>query len=261
MLRWLGSLPGFVLFALFGAFGIALTWAFDKVMRRYVSADTRERANATASVTLQVTATIYAILIAFVIVDAYDQIRATQSQVSDKAASLSIIAENSRVFPDPAGADVRAASLGYARAVIETGFPRLERSGDASPRTDRRFEALFNTVQQVNASTDAERAAYASTVNALDAIVRTREGLIDSARATVSGTLLALLVVIGVTVMALATVLDTRHRQSHLFILSALALVIWLTLALVVSMTNPFTGPMAVTDAPVREFVEARAAR
>ncbi|MCJ7672155.1 MAG: hypothetical protein MUP67_08920 [Acidimicrobiia bacterium] len=72
---------------------------------------------------------------------------------------------------------------------------------------------------------------------------------------------MALLVVIGMTVMAIATVLDTRHRRSHLFILSALALVIWLTLALVVSMTYPFTGPIAVTDSPVREFVEARAAR
>lgn len=261
MLRWLGSLPDFALFALFGAFGIALTWVFDKVMRRRVSAETRERTNATASVTLQVTATIYAILIAFVIVDAYEQIRATQAQISEKAANLSIVAENTRAFPEPAGDAIRAASLRYAEAFLSTGLPRLERSGDASPRTSRRFEALLSTVQRVNTSTDAQRAAYASMVNALDAIVRTREGLINSARATVSGTLLALLVVIGATVMAVATALDTGHRQSHLFILSALALVIWLTLALVVSMTNPFAGPMAVTDAPVREFVEARAAR
>jgi hypothetical protein len=261
VLHWLGSLPAVVLFALFGVIGITLTLAFDALRRRYVTPETRERANSTASVTLQVTATIYAILIAFVIVDAYTQIRATQSQISNKAASLSIIAENSRALPEPAAADVRAAAIRYARAVLGTGFPQLERTGRASVTTDQRLEELFRSVQRVEPVTEAQRAAYSATVDALDGIVRTREGLIDSAKATVPGALLGLLVVIGMTVMAVATVLDTRHRRSHLFILSALALVIWLTLALVVSMTYPFSGPMAVTDAPVREFVQVRAAR
>jgi NADH:ubiquinone oxidoreductase subunit 6 (subunit J) len=250
-----------VLFAMFGAIGIALTFLLDTVMRRYVKPETRERANSTASVTLQVTATIYAILIAFVIVDAYNQIRATQGQISDKAASLSIIFENSRAFPDAVGGDLRDASLRYARAVVETGFPRLEHSGNASIVTDQRLEELFHSVQQVEPASEAERAAYASTVDALDSIVHTRDELITSAKTTIPGTLLGLLFVIGMTVMAVATVLDTRHRRSHLFILSALALVIWLTLALVVSMTYPFSGPIAVTDAPLREFVEVRAAR
>ena len=261
MLRWLASLPALALFALFVAFGIALTWAFDKVMRRFVTPETRERANSTASVTLQVTATIYAILIAFVIVDAYGQIRTTQSQISDKAANLSVIAESSRAFPDPVGPQIRAGAIRYGRSVIDTGFPRLKRSGDASPVSDARLEALFRSVQAVEPASQAERTAYDSIVNALDGIVQTRENLINSSKATVPGVLLGLLVVIGMTVMAIATVLDTRHRRSHLFILSALALVIWLTLALVVSMTYPFTGPIAVTDAPMREFVGARAAR
>lgn len=66
---------------------------------------------------------------------------------------------------------------------------------------------------------------------------------------------------IGATVMAVATLLDTRHPRSHLFILSALALVVWLTLALVVSIDYPFSGTIRVTDTPLREFVEFRAAR
>ena len=70
-----------------------------------------------------------------------------------------------------------------------------------------------------------------------------------------------MLVVIGVTVMSVATLLDTQHRSSHLFMLSALALVIWLTLALVVSMDYPFGGIIRVTDGPIREFIQFRAAR
>ncbi|MCJ7437162.1 MAG: DUF4239 domain-containing protein [Acidimicrobiia bacterium] len=261
MLHWLGSLPAVVLFSLFGTIGIALTFALDTVTRRYVKPETRERANSTASVTLQVTATIYAILIAFVIVDAYNQIRATQDQVSDNAANLSVIVENSRAFPDTVGEDLRDASIRYARAVVETGFPRLDQSASASIVSDERLEHLFRSVQRIEPTSEAERAAYTSTVDALDGIVHTREAIINSAKATIPAALLLLLFVIGMTVMAVATVLDTRHRRSHLFILSALALVIWLTLALVVSMTYPFSGPIAVSDAPLREFVEVRGAR
>jgi hypothetical protein len=61
--------------------------------------------------------------------------------------------------------------------------------------------------------------------------------------------------------MAVAALLDTLHRGSHLFILSALALVIWLTIALVVSLDYPFSGLIRVTDRPIREFVLFRAAR
>jgi hypothetical protein len=261
VIRWLGSLPAIALFPLFAAFGIAITYLFDVVMRRYVAPETRQRASATASVTLQVTATIYAILIAFVIVDAYTQLRDTQSQVSAKASNLAVVFENSRDLPDPAGEDVRTRALDYARAVVDRGIPRLVDHSTPDPHTDQALERLFRAVQRVEPGDPSQRAAYDATVGALDGIVETRAQLLDSARPTIPATLLALLFVIGITVMAVATLLDTQHRGSHLFILSALALVIWLTLALVVSLDYPFSGIIRVTDTPLREFIQFRAAR
>jgi hypothetical protein len=261
VIRWLGTLPDGVVFVLFGAIAIALTFLFDMVMRRFVTPETRQRASATASVTLQVTATIYAILIAFVIVDAYSQIGASQAQVSAKAASLAVVYENSRGVADPGGAAVRTASLDYARAVINRGIPKLAESSDPDRLTDRELEQLFRTVQKLEPATVSSRAAYDSMVRGLDELVATRAKLLDAARPTIPGPLLALLVVIGLVVMAVATFLDTQHRGSHLFILSALALVIWMTIALVISLDYPFSGLIRVTDAPVREFIDFRAAR
>ena len=116
---------------------------FDVLVRRFVSPETRERASQTASVTLQVTATIYAILIAFVIVDAYGQLRDTQEQISQKASSLAIVYENSRDLPDPAGTAIRSATLDYARAVVARGIPRLEETDEPDLPTDRALEKLF----------------------------------------------------------------------------------------------------------------------
>ena len=64
-------------------------------------------------------------------------------------------------------------------------------------------------------------------------------------------TLFWLLVVIGLTVMAVADACSTPDIAAPTcFMLSALALVIWLTLALVVSIDYPFSGIIRVTDAP-----------
>ena len=133
MIRWLGQLPAEVLFPVFVLAGIGLTYVFDLLMRRFVKPETRQRATATAAVTLQVTATIYAILIAFVIVDEYTQLRDTQSQISDKASSLSIMYESSRALPEPAGNKVRVATLDYARSVVTSGLPAARTCGRARP--------------------------------------------------------------------------------------------------------------------------------
>ena len=261
MTHWLASLPAYVLFPAFAIIGIGLTLAFDVLVRRWVQPETRSRASPTASVTLQVTATIYAILIAFVIIDAYNQVQSTQREISSKASNLAIVYENSRAFESESGTDVRAAAMAYAKAVVARGIPRLEDSGAPDRETDARLEALFRAVQAVEPKNQSDQAAYDATVRSLDGIVGTRAELLDSARSTVPDTLLILLFIIGLIVMGVATLLDTQHRSSHLVILSALALVIWLTLALVVSLDYSFEGVIRVSDQPIREFVEFRAAR
>ena len=261
MIHWLASLPAYVIFPAFAIIGVGLTLAFDVLVRRWVKPETRSRASPTASVTLQVTATIYAILIAFVIVDAYNDVQTTQREISSKASSLAILYENSRAFEPGDGAEVRDAARAYAKAVIARGIPRLEDAGTPDRRTDERLEELFRIVQSMHPKDQADQAAYDASVRALDNIVGTRAELLDSARATVPDTLLVLLFIIGLVVMGVATLLDTQHRSSHLVILSALALVIWLTLALVVSLDSAFDGVIRVSDQPIRDFVEFRAAR
>jgi len=257
----LASLPAAVIFPAFAIIGVGLTLALDVLVRRWVQPETRSRASSTASVTLQVTATIYAILIAFVIVDAYNDVQATQREISTKAANLAIIYENSRAFEPGDGAPVRDATIAYADAVLARGIPRLEDAGTPDRATDDRLEDLFRVVQAMHPKDRADQAAYDETVRAIDGLVGTRAELLDSARATVPDVLLILLVIIGLVVMGLATLLDTQHRRSHLVILSALALVIWLTLALVVSLDSAFDGVIRVSDQPIRDFVSFRAAR
>jgi hypothetical protein len=259
MIRWLAGRPAYVLFPIFIAAGLIVTYVLDMLVRRYVAPDTRERATHTAGVMLQVIATIYAILIAFVIVDEYTRLNDTQSQVSSKAAALAVIDANSRDFPSSDQLRVQAATRHYARVSIRSEIPRLRHDAKPDLSTDHALDRVFRAVQATEPTSVAERAAYDASLRALDEVVRTKSELIDAARPAVPTTLFWMLFVVGLAVMGIATLLDTRHRKSHLFIVSTLGLVIWVTFALVVSLDFPFGGIIRVTDAPLHDFIASAA--
>src|SRR5689334_3606248 len=129
------------------AIGAAIAGLFLYLVRKYIPDDVRSRAGPSASVTLQVLATMFAILIAFVIVDEYTQLRSAQNEVSDKAAALSILFENSRAFPTAQGDLVRTRTLDYARAFSEHTVPHLGDEASPDAFTDTKLEQVFKAVQ------------------------------------------------------------------------------------------------------------------
>jgi Protein of unknown function (DUF4239) len=252
---------GTLLFVTFAAIGVGFNLALDGVMRRFVSPEVRGRCGPTAAVIVQVLATIYAVLVAFVIVTEYSELREANDEVATKTAALTALNENSRVFPDGEGARLRTAILDYARVVVDDSFPALARTGEPEPVADRRLEAMFRALQDVRPTTPQENAAYAQSLERLDEVAETKARLVNAAGETIPWPLVVLLTIMGVTLLVVSTVLDTRHRRGHLLILSALALLVSLTLALVVSLNYPFDGILPISDSPIRRFLEFRAAR
>jgi hypothetical protein len=252
---------GALLFVTFAVVGIGFNLAVDGAMRRYVTPDVRGRAGPTAAVTVQVIATIYAVLVAFVIVSEYSQLQSANDEVATKAARLSAMTENSRVFPDAETAPLRAAIAAYAQEFVDRSFPEFARTGVPTEASDQRLEEIFRFLRGVRPDTPEENAAYSQTLDELDGVVETRARIVNAAGETVPWPLVALLAVMGITVIVVSNVLDTRHRRSHLLITSSVALVVSLTLALVVSLNYPFDGILPISDGPVREFLEFRSDR
>jgi cytochrome bd-type quinol oxidase subunit 2 len=92
-------------------------------------------------------------------------------------------------------------------------------------------------------------------------VVETRARIVNAAGETVPWPLVFMLAIMGLAVLVVSTLLDTQHRKSHVAILTALALLVSLTLALVVSLNFPFDGILPISDAPLRNFLAFRGAR
>jgi hypothetical protein len=261
-MTWLGSLPAWAIFPLFAAATLLFTVAVDGILRRrLIPEEVRANAGPSAATTLQALATIYAVLVAFVIVDEYSQLRDAQSQVAKKAADLSVIFENSRNLPDVDGARIRSAALDYARTEVNVGLPTLVKTARPSRQTDAAIERLYHVMATIEPRADSDRIAYEQILVALTGVSETRTNLINSAKATIPVSLFYILAVLAAAVLGVASIMNTRHRRSHLLILAALAVGLSMTLALVAALDYPLHGFIHIDSAPVTQFIENRAAR
>src|ERR1700674_1749114 len=161
-MTWLGSLPSWAIFPLFAVATLLFTVTIDGILRRrFISDEVRSKASPTAATTIQALATIYAVLVAFVIIDEYSQLRYAQSQVATKAAELSVIFENSRNLAPASGVRVRDAAISYARTEARVGLPDLVRTSKPSAQSDDALRNIYRVVSTIEPQTESGQLAYA----------------------------------------------------------------------------------------------------
>src|SRR5215212_989116 len=95
----------------------------------------------------------FAVLVAFVIVNQYSQLRTANEQVAAKAADLSAMYENSRIFPTAEGDELRRSITSYAQTVVDHSFPMLAESARPGRIGDVRLEQMFSTLRNIHPAT------------------------------------------------------------------------------------------------------------
>jgi len=261
VLEWLGGLPLFVLFLIFSGLAIATTIVVERAMRRVTAPGPRESVGQTAATVLQAITVVYAILIGFVVLDEYGQFQSAQENLGDKAAAIVVVVENAHALPPADFRAVQDQALRYTELLVSRGLPKLADKGELDVVTGRALHQLYRTVQAIEPTTKSQEYAYQAIVQAMDDVVATRSNLRDAARASIPPSLFWVLVLLGVTTMATAAVLDTKHRRSHLVILSMLAIAVGANLALVVGMDYPYRGTIKISDDPLVELLNDPAVR
>ena len=113
-------------------------------------------------------------------------------------------------------------------------------------------------MRESNPSGRSQQAFYDQTVEQLDRLVQARQSSVTASDGSLPLPLYILLGLGGVLVIALACTLESEQRRSHLLIVCTIAVVISFMLALVVSFDHPFSGNIAVTDRPIKEFLTFR---
>ena len=239
-----------------GVLGIVLlgVWA----VRRWVPV-TREGFDAeVSSQVLGVVASLFGLLLAFVVVIEFQAFTAAEDNVGGEADDLAAIVRDSRAFPDPGGSDLRNAIGDYANVVVKREWA-LMRGGKESPEATEAFDGIFDAFQAYTPVTSTERAFYDDSVRHLNSVVSARRDRLAASEGNDLPVMIGLLILVGaIVILGYATLVGSRSSAFHAIGAGAIAIVIGFSIVVLMTLQYPFSGGLAVDSSPFREGVLAQ---
>ena len=254
LVDWMAERPAFVLFLGLAVVMLVISLLFTKLSEWAFSGDTRSRTSTSVTTLVGVVAGLYAVLIAFVIVNEWQTFDQASAYVSDEAAALASAYFDASALPEPARSDLHAALIAYDRSVVCDEIPHLAHHESPNRATRRALVAVFDTAARA-APAAASSPFYAPLIDELSKVAAARRYRVDSAASTLPDVLLVVILLTSVVLVALMSVLDTQHRRWHAVLITAVTLLVALNLALVFALDRPYDGAAKVSDTPLREGI------
>ena len=215
------------------------------LVRRVVPA-TRDGFHAEVSAPmLGVVASVFGLLLAFVIVIAYQNFLEADDNVSREAAALSSIVRDSAAFPEPGGSNVRSAVGTYVRSVVEHEWPQM-REGSDSDVASGGLDGIYAAFRTVAPSSAGQTAFYDDAVRQLNDALDARRNRIQTAVGGLPWDIAALILFSSFVVVAYAVLVGSPSYWWHLLGPAAIAAVVVVSLVVLVDLSYPFSGDFAI---------------
>lgn len=256
LVDWLAALPTVVLFLGLMAVGLLIAAGLSWLATHAIEDDVRTRTSTSVTTVVGVVAGLYAVLIAFVIVNEWQTFNDAQAKVADESAALTGAYFDAGVLPEPVRTQMQTAIVGYDRSVICDEIPYLADHQGPALKTRAALQKLYEATADAPPSVQASP-FYGNAVTQIAAVSTARRGRINAASSPLPELLLVVILATSLALVAVASVLDTQHRRWHLILTTALTILVALNLALVITLNRPFDGAATVSDAALREGVPA----
>ena len=198
---------------------------------------------------LGVVASLFGLLLAFVIVIEYQNFGSAQDNVGQEADSLAAIARDSHALAPAQGALVRAAIGTYVRAVVTDEWPRL-RDGRDSPQASEDVNLIYAALQAARPTSPQATAFYNDSVSQLNDALIARRNRLSAASGGIPSLVLALILVGAFVILGYVMLVGSRSFWFHLIGACSIALVVALSLVVLVDLSYPFSGSLVVNSDP-----------
>ena len=239
-----------------GVLGLVMlaVWA----VRRLVPA-TREGFDAeVSSQVLGVAASLFGLLLAFVVVIEFQAYSSAGDNVAAEADGLAAIVRDSKVFDEPGGAEVRSAIGRYVRTVVDDEWP-LMRQGKESQAAWQAMDGVFASMQGYAPVSSSQVAFYDDSVRHLNAVLEERRDRLGASDGNDLPALIAALVVVGsIVILGYVTLVGSKSAAFHAIGAGSIAVIVGFSLVVLLTLQFPFSGGLAVDSRPFQEGVLAQ---
>ncbi|WP_327140398.1 bestrophin-like domain [Nocardia sp. NBC_01327] len=201
--------------------------------------------NEVAGMVFQTVGALYAVLLAFVVVNEWNSLQEARTNTFTEANELGALYWNTRALPPEAGRDLEATTKQYARVVIDEEWPGLGR-GEYSPEATTLVYRMREQINALPTDTPQTQSIYEHSLSTINDLASARRERLSQSGHNVP-TVLWLGLALGAAVtVGFTFVFGLPKFWTHLLLGSSLAVLVVLVMALIQMLDQPFGGGIAV---------------
>ncbi|MFG3252749.1 DUF4239 domain-containing protein [Streptomyces sp. NPDC048172] len=239
------ELPAVVAGLLLVAAAIVLVNAGLPLARHGVRHVVAEQNSAVQAAVFAIIGSLYATLVHFSVVVVYDGYTRADATASQEANALADLERMSKGFSGPVHRQVQEASLTYASIVVNDEWHTMTRRG-SDPQAQAALAELW-TIYTSMGPKDRENALYAPSIERLNQLDDSRRLRLRASVRDVPSVVWMMFYCGGVLAVVMVFFFGVRRDWVQRVIVSVLAAVVALSVFLVTSFEQPFSGNSAIT--------------
>jgi len=229
------------------------------LFHRFVDVHMRHKDTETVGLTYAIVAVVYAVLIAFIVVDVFETYAKGDEIATAEANKLSNLMLDSAGLPGPMGEAVRADLDKYIDTVVKVEWP----SQQAGKLSDKVFEEGWTELGHLSTrlavfepATSGQNVNKGEMLRSVNDLIKARRSRILAAGEHLPDVVWQILLLAGAVAVTYTYLFGAHSFRIHMAITGLIATTIALVFVLIIALDYPFRGEVSVGD---EAFVSVRA--
>lgn len=206
------------------------------------------------SVYFSMVGVLYAILLAFVVVVAWEQFNAAEEATHTEATRLSNLLRDSRAFPPAYREPIQSAIVTYTEAVVDDEFDAMA-DGRTSARATAAYEAIWTEFYAVEVEEEPAATWFGESIGRLNELGEARRLRMLASRSTIPLPLWILLIGGGAFTIAWLYPFHMSNVRTQTVAIGTLGAFTGFVLFLVYALQHPFAGEVAIDPGVYQDLV------
>jgi len=224
------------------------------LFRRLVSLEVLLSQHDITGAKFQVMGTIYAVLLAFVVITVWQQYSDLSTTVETEAAKLLDLYRDADEYPDPTRSILRAQVRAYTETVINQEWDTMSR-GHASKNAQAEFDKLWKVYRQLPVDDLRQMAAQTETLRRMNELSESRQLRLLGARSQIPPILWIALVLGGIGTVGFSYFFGARSIGLQAVMIAIFTGAISLFFYVITALDTPFSGTGYISPAPFQRVL------
>lgn len=240
-----------LLLLLFTAFAMA----GPLLIRRHIPLDKLRINNEVAGFKFATIGVLYAVLLAFVVIIAWERFHDAERALAAEAGSAATIYRLSAGLGETTGAALRSRVSAYLKSILEDDWPAMA-AGHSSPATTRALSGMYQDLVRYRPSDLHDSDLQVELFSEFDKLTEARRERLVMAEGTVPNVIWFVLVLGAVLTIAFTFFFGTPSVLTQSLMTGALAALIFSGLLVIIAIDRPFTGAVVISREPIQAVLE-----